>query len=180
MKLALLIPLFAFTACSQSTSTPATPENGEKPAEALTDKVTAMNSAIDVLMAKPEHSATEIKVQHILIGVSGAPRLNVTRTPGEAESMAADLYARALAGEDFATLVKNNSNDPGEGIYTLITKGSSDYPNLIFQRGEMALAFGDVGWRLQVGEIGVTRFDGGIPGTKPRSPFGYHIIKRLK
>lgn len=180
MKLALLIPLLALAACSKSGSTPAAPENAGKPAEAPVDKVTAMNAAIDTLMAKAEHAATEIKVQHILIGVSGAPRLNVTRTPGEAEAMAADLYARAIAGEDFATLVKNYSNDPGEGIYTLITKGSSDYANLIFQRGEMALAFGDVGWRLEVGEIGATRFDGGIPGTSPRSPFGYHIIKRLK
>ena len=50
----------------------------------------------------------------------------------------------------------------------------------VWPRADMARAFGDVAWRLAVGEIGVSRYDGGIPGADPASPFGYHIIKRLE
>jgi hypothetical protein len=38
----------------------------------------------------------------------------------------------------------------------------------------MAGAFGDVGFQLEVGGIGLAEYD---PST---SPFGYHIIKRTK
>ncbi|MGE0552335.1 MAG: peptidylprolyl isomerase [Gemmatimonadales bacterium] len=43
-----------------------------------------------------------------------------------------------------------------------------------YPRQGMAPAFGDVGWRLQVGQIGVAPFD------PDKSPFGWHIIKRVE
>lgn len=43
-----------------------------------------------------------------------------------------------------------------------------------FGRAEMAGAFGDVGFKLEVGEVGMA-----TPDAKT-SPFGYHIIKRVK
>jgi hypothetical protein len=135
-----------------------------------------LNSAIDALMAKPEHTDPEVTVQHLLVGVAGQLP-GVTRTPGEAETMTADLYARILAGEDFDTLIKNHTNDAHPGIYSMGLKVAPAGGRL---RSGMVGAFGDVGWRLAVGEIGVCRFDGGIPGHEARSPFGYHIVKRIK
>jgi parvulin-like peptidyl-prolyl isomerase len=38
----------------------------------------------------------------------------------------------------------------------------------------MVPGFGDVGWRLKVGEVGVA------PNHSIDSPFGWHIIKRLR
>lgn len=38
----------------------------------------------------------------------------------------------------------------------------------------MVPGFGNVGWRLQPGEIGVAPYDA------KKSPYGWHIIKRLK
>jgi parvulin-like peptidyl-prolyl isomerase len=38
----------------------------------------------------------------------------------------------------------------------------------------MVKSFGDVGFRLKVGEIGVATWDA------TASPFGWHIIKRVK
>jgi parvulin-like peptidyl-prolyl isomerase len=43
-----------------------------------------------------------------------------------------------------------------------------------YPREGMVPAFGNVGFALNVGEIGIADFD---PQT---SPFGWHIIKRLK
>ena len=39
-------------------------------------------------------------------------------------------------------------------------------------RKDMFGAFGDVAWRLEVGEVGVTKQDASAPA-------GWHIIKRL-
>ena len=44
----------------------------------------------------------------------------------------------------------------------------------IFPRSRMVGAFGDVGFPLEVGEIGLANYD---PDT---SKYGWHIIKRIK
>jgi len=44
----------------------------------------------------------------------------------------------------------------------------------------MVLGFGDVAWRLAVGEVGVMRYDGERFDVEARSPFGYHLVKRLE
>ncbi len=79
------------------------------------------------------------------------------------------MSERALGGEDFDALVKEYSNDPGGGPYTMSTDGSAGFP-----RSGMATSFGDVGWRLQVGEIGVA------PYHPTKCGFGWHIIKRVE
>jgi len=43
-----------------------------------------------------------------------------------------------------------------------------------FPRNQMVPAFGDIGFKLQVGEIGIANYD------KTTSPFGWHIIKRYE
>ena len=45
---------------------------------------------------------------------------------------------------------------------------------MIFQRGSMVPAFGDIGFPLSVGDYGLASYD------PDKSPYGWHIIKRLR
>lgn len=119
--------------------------------------------------AEPEH----ISVQHVLIGFSGSvPGQRITRSQDEARTLAHDILTRAQAGEDFDALVRQHTDDSPPGIYGMSNRGAKpargEYP-----RDQMVAAFGDVGFVLPVGGVGIAEFD---PQT---SPFGYHIIKRL-
>ncbi len=124
----------------------------------------SMDAAIATLMAKPEQPDEAITVQHVLLSFQGAGVPNVTRTKDEAKVLAEKVWNEAIAGADFKALMKTHSNDGGGGEYPMTKKG----------RGAMVAAFGNVGFRLKVGEIGVAPFE---PGA---SPFGWHIIKRVK
>jgi parvulin-like peptidyl-prolyl isomerase len=44
----------------------------------------------------------------------------------------------------------------------------------VFPRDKMVGAFGDVGFPLQVGEIGLAEYD------PQKSKYGWHIIKRIE
>lgn len=125
----------------------------------------SMDAAIAELQARPEHSDDKIEVEHVLIAFQGAPRITgVTRSLDDAKKLAEEVWQKAVAGEDFSALRKQHSNDSGPGIYPMTKAG----------RGQMVAGFGDVGWRLQVGQIGVAPYD------KAKSPYGYHVIKRTK
>ena len=123
-----------------------------------------------------DKTADVIEVQHILIGVkSGLP--SATRDETAARSFAIEIYNRAQKGEDFGELVKEYTDDSPPGIYRLTTDkaaGERDRGDDLYFRDNMVEAFGGVGWRLKVGEIGMSKFD---PDT---SKYGFHIIKRLK
>jgi hypothetical protein len=136
------------------------------PAEAPKPPANAdMDAAAKELMAKPEQPDESIEIQHILISFQGAPRMSgVTRSKDEAKALAQKVYAEVIAGGDFDALVKQYTNDSAPGIYPL---------NQTSRTG-MVKSFGDVGFRLKVGEIGVAPWDA------TASPFGWHIIKRLK
>jgi parvulin-like peptidyl-prolyl isomerase len=120
-------------------------------------------------------SADHIQVQHILIAFKGTiPKPTVTRSKEDAEKLANDLYAQAQKPDaKFDDMVKNNTDDAAPGIYGMSNSGvspaSGEYP-----RNQMVPAFGDVGFKLKVGEVGLAPYD------KEKSPFGYHIIKRVK
>ena len=120
----------------------------------------------------PTHGP-RVRVRHILIAFRGAQRSTQSRSKEEAEQLAAELYARLLAGEDMQALMKQYSNDSGGGDYKM-DAGSGDMANGVYARGRMAGAFGDTGWRLEVDEIGVAPFD------PVKSPFGWHIIQRVE
>jgi hypothetical protein len=140
------------------------PAAGTQSAPAVNDTA-AMDAAIAVLMAKPEQPSEKIKIQHVLISFKGAPRVpGMTRTLDEAKALAADVFKRAGKGEDFTALMTKHSNDPGGGIYDMTKAG----------RAQMVAGFGNVGFRLKVGEIGVA------PHHAKDSPYGWHIIKRLE
>ena len=161
ITVALFASLVLLSACGvQSSTTPAAPAKPSAPAAASVD-IDAANKA---LMAKPEVADESITIQHVLIGFKGAPRMTVSRSKDDAKALAQKVYDQAIGGADFDALVKQYTDDSAPGIYPL-TKIS---------RAGMVKSFGDVGFRLKVGEIGIATWDA------TASPFGWHIIKRLK
>jgi len=119
-------------------------------------------------MAEPDH----IQVAHVLISFAGAGT-EATRSKADAEKLANDVLARAKKGEDFHKLIKELSDDSGDGVYGMANVKAKPNPGEYPRQG-MVAAFGDVGFKLEVGGIGMSNFD---PRT---SPYGWHIIKRLK
>jgi len=117
-----------------------------------------------------------ITVQHILIGFAGSvPGKGITRSRGEAQQLAEEVLKRAQGGEAFDVLVRENTDDSAPGIYKMANRGVPPDPKQKrFARDSMVAAFGDVGFPLEIGEIGMAAYD-------PRkSPFGWHIIKRIE
>ncbi|HLY08684.1 MAG TPA: peptidylprolyl isomerase [Planctomycetota bacterium] len=114
-----------------------------------------------------------IQVAHVLISFSGAGT-EATRTRAEAEKLAGDVLERARKGEDFTGLMKALSDDSGGGIYQMSNTGIRPQHADEYPRTSMVPAFGNVGFVLDVGGVGMSTFD---PKT---SPYGWHIIKRLK
>lgn len=121
--------------------------------------------------AEPEH----IQVQHILIGFAGSVGAKpITRTPAEAKKLAYEILERARKGEDFDAMVKQYTDDSHPGIYGMANTGVPPTAPGESPRNRMVAAFGDVGFKLKVGEIGIADHD------QKSSPFGYHVIKRIK
>ena len=167
-----LLSLLLLSACGSGAITapaaaPAGPAASPAAASVESPKAPAnvdMDAAIQALMAKAEQPDEKVEIQHILIAFKGVPRVpNMTRSKDEAKALAQKVYAEAIGG-DFDALVKQYTNDSWPGIYP-VTKA---------RRADWAKSFGDVGFRLKVGEIGVAQWD------TTASPFGWHIIKRLK
>ncbi|MCA8915407.1 MAG: peptidylprolyl isomerase [Planctomycetes bacterium] len=129
---------------------------------------------IKEVAGRAERKADTIEVQHLLVAHAGAGIGGVTRSMDEAEKLAAELYAQIKGGADFDALVKEHTDDAHPGIYGMTMSGSGDRGKNIYPRKGMVAAFGDVGWRLDVGEVGVA------PYHDRNSPYGWHIIKRTK
>ncbi|MHC4840135.1 MAG: peptidylprolyl isomerase [Planctomycetota bacterium] len=194
MRVTLLVVLLAFVAaCSSphkgtapaesacaSESSDCNPEPEPEPDHETAPETTPSKSnlqflrdRIDEVTVRDEISDESIQVQHLLVGVKHPRLQGVSRTVDEAELLAADLYARLVDGSDFDELIKEYTNDSAPGIYGMTTN-----PELaddgVYLRNLMVAAFGNVGYRLEVGEISVAPYD------EKASPYGFHIIKRLK
>lgn len=142
--------------------------DGEKPA------MDADGYAVGARPQKPKTAPDRVRVQHILIGFQGSvPGKNITRTKAEAKTLAYEVLERAQKGEDFDALVREYTNDSAPGIYAMANTGVTPNPGEA-PRDRMVGAFGDVGFNIMVGNIGIADWDA------QRSPFGWHIIKRLK
>jgi len=106
-------------------------------------------------------------VSHILLSYKGAQKADekVTRTQTDAFQAAKEVLAKIKAGEDFSTLAKTYSDDPGSknqgGVLPSPVNKSAQYVQ-VFKDASLALkAEGDIS------EI-------------TSSEFGYHIIKATK
>jgi len=165
----LIASLALLPACGNEKAPSSAPAPAPAPAPAETPKPPAevdVDTAYKTLMAKPEDSAEDIEIQHVLIAFKGAPRMTrVTRSKEEAKVLAQKVFNEATAaGSDFDALVKQYTDDSAPGKYPLTKAGRKGFVQ----------SFGDVGWRLKVGEVGIAVWDASA------SPFGWHIIKRLK
>lgn len=99
----------------------------------------------------------QVRAAHVLV---------LTQNKSDEEKAAAktkieDILKKAKAGEDFAALAKEHSEDPGSkdrgGEYT-------------FTRGEMVPEFEEAAFKLKDGEIsGIVETD-----------YGYHVLKKLE
>lgn len=167
---ALLSCLFA-CACEREAVEDDAPAPGPDPAGAGADAVADMRRAIETLQAKPEKDVDRVTVRHVLVSFDGAGT-GATRTKEAAEALAAEVYQRLKAGEDFATLKQQHSDDPGPPTYTMVSGQPQEAG--VYARSGMVPAFGDVGWRLDVDEIGVAPFDA------KKSPYGWHVIQRVE
>ncbi len=139
---------------------------------------------VDLKTAEQAGNAGEpdyITVQHILVGFAGSVGdKEIGRTQEQAEKLAAELLQRARTGEDFDALVQEYTNDEHPGIYQMANFYSQPdmtpeaVADKVFPRSGMVAAFGDVGFPLEVGEIGMAEYD------PQASKYGWHIIKRIK
>lgn len=131
--------------------------------------------ALAAAQDKPEPE--RVTVQHILIAFKGSlpGDKKVTRSREDAEKLALRIFERAKAGEDFEAMVKTYTNDSFPGIYKMSNRSvPPDASRKEYSRTGMVKAFGDVGFGLEVGGVGLAVYD---PAT---SQFGWHIIKRLE
>jgi len=97
-------------------------------------------------------------VRHILIATSGAGAL----PDAEARAKAEGILARARAGEDFATLAAQFSDDPA----TKLNGGDVG----VFRRGQMREAFERAAFGMRPGDI----------AGPVRTEVGYHILECLE
>ena len=112
-------------------------------------------------------------VQHILIGFKRSiAGKKITRTKKEAEDLAEALMKRIEAGEDFDALVKEFTDDRYPGYIAMANRGVDPMGGM--SRDQMVDGFGDVSFSLEVDEVGICPWHG------RKSPFGWHIIKRLE
>ena len=99
----------------------------------------------------------QARASHILIRV---PETGGSEAEGKAKAAAADALRRARAGEDFAKLARELSQDPasaGNG-------GDLGYVS----KGEMVPQFEDAVFKLKKGELSAEPV---------RTPYGFHVIK---
>ncbi len=109
-----------------------------------------------------------VRVQHVLIGWKDVPAASqrpvdpraATRTKADADKVASTVLAKVVAGGDMIALMKEFSEDPG-------TKDTGkDYE--INENTPFVEPFKKLSLRLKIGEAGMIR-----------SPFGWHVIKRM-
>ena len=112
------------------------------------EEVTAFYEENKARFQQPETATA----RHILIAVEGEEAKEAKKAEAEA------VRARLEAGEDFATVAKEKTDDPGSretgGLYT-------------FPRGQMVPPFEEAAFTQEIGVV----------GPLVETQFGYHIIK---
>ena len=152
-----LLPCVAFRLWSGCVMTPyGKPGEPTRTASVVREQTTDPNADV----ALPN----EIAASHLLVQYSGAQgaKAGITRTKSEAKSRALEALARARKGEEFTTLVREYSDEPGAA-----ERGGSIGK---FPHHAMVKPFADAAFRLKVGEI----------SNVVESQFGFHVILRTE
>jgi len=99
-----------------------------------------------------------------------APYQGVVQRQSMMATLLKETEAKMRAGEvsNRQWLAELQKQETQQGIVTFVRSARS------FARDEMVPAFGDVGFTLEVGEIGLAPYDA------KASPFGWHVIKRIE
>jgi peptidyl-prolyl cis-trans isomerase C len=129
----------------------------------LQDDAKVNDAAVEKYFNDHKSDYEVLKARHILIRVKGAPMQAIAGKPemtdDEALAKAQAIRKRLVAGEDFATVAKAESDDAGSGAQ------GGDLGE--FRRGMMVPPFETAAFSAQVNEV-----------TEPvKTPFGYHLIK---
>jgi hypothetical protein len=114
--------------------------------------------------SRPVSPPTQITARHVLIqwmGCRNAPS-SVVRTREQAEVVASDVLKRARAGENFARLAVEFSDEPNAG-----RRGGSLGR---FGKGQMDRQFEEAAFALAPGAL----------SSVVESPFGFHVIQRIE
>jgi hypothetical protein len=170
-----------FTGCESN------PEEPRKSAKEIMQQDTAQKKKLDNMFKRPDTTLkilengepNFITVQHVLISFKGIYRIEAQRSQEEAKKLAYEVLEKAKSGEDFSQLMKL-TDDSGLGTYTMANHGERTFGSIkevemkIFARAKMAKSFGDIAFGLKVGEVGIADHH------EENSPFGWHIIKRIK
>ena len=169
MKGFALTALFAFglplSACVVSTfEGPGEPPRVATPASASSSGKANAGEAAPETAAELAAEPSEISARHVLVAYQGALRASpsVTRSKAEAQARAAEALTRAKAGEDFAALVKEFSDEPGAA-----ERGGSLGR---FGRGMMVPAFEKAAFKLAPGQV----------SDIVETQFGFHVIQRTE
>lgn len=106
------------------------------------------------------NSYNEVKTRHILVKTLGGGKNGAARPEAEAKAKADEVHAKVKAGEDFAKLVKENSDDTN-------SKASGGDLGWVNAETQLVPEFKTAALTLKKGEV-----------TAPvKTMFGYHIIK---
>jgi hypothetical protein len=165
-----LLVIFVFLAACSSEE-----EKAPAKTETKAEKPTPQTPPEPVL-TKPEGEPDRIAVQHILIAFMGSiNKPSVTRSKAEAEALAAKVFEEAKSTDDYDALVKKYTDDSHPGIYAMSNFGIA--PNKMndeMRRDQLIPSFGNVGFKLDKGEVGLAVYDAND------SRYGWHIIKRVQ
>ncbi|HEX6038501.1 peptidylprolyl isomerase [Longimicrobium sp.] len=129
----------------------------------LSQAVTADTSFTDAELEQlwnTKGPGVEVRARHILLRPAGNGQAEPTPAQRqEVMQRAEQIRARAAAGEDFATLARQFTEEPGGKE----RGGDLDW----FGRGRMVAQFEEAAFKLQPGQVSPV----------VETPFGYHIIK---
>jgi hypothetical protein len=130
--------------------------------------------AAAVTAAPTPDEPAHVVVQHVLLSFEGSQVPGCTRTRDEAARLAQRVLDEAREGRDFTELVRLYSDDRAKaGTYPIANWGVSAGPDEVDRR-TMVRGFGNLAFRLAPGEVGLVEYD------ENASPFGWHVMKRLK
>jgi peptidyl-prolyl cis-trans isomerase D len=115
-----------------------------------------------------------VVVEHVLVSFEGTKVTGATRTKEEARALALKVLEQAKGGRDFDELVRLYSDDRGAGGKIALANYNVPPDAGELERRKMVRGFSAAAFSLAVGEIGFVEYD------LNASPYGWHVIKRLK